>query len=453
MSRQNILPMVADRFLNTPLLIDPAKAATIYGVLSGRINADVPLDLGGMDAEAVEFEVTTGGPTPEATRFRGSHRTADGGYTDLRREGSVAMIEVTGSLVNRGAWVGASSGLTSYEGIGAMADKARLDPSITAAILDINSPGGEATGMFALAEKVRALAAVKPVIAVVNDVAASAAYGIASAATEIVISPTSFVGSIGVVMVHMDHSGEMKQKGHKATIIHAGARKVDGHPFGPLSSDVKANLQAKVDVLYERFLETVEVGRGSRLNADAARDTEAEIFIGQQAIELGIADRIGTFDAVLEELSTNARSGTTTENVKMATENNGPKTEGATITQAQHDSAVSDARAAGMVEGQKAATARVGSILSSEAGLANPKLAAHFAFKTEMDAESAVLALEAAGPSAPVQAEGSQAHSLENRAEGSGNEFGADDDRKTPDASASEDVWGSTVAEHNNRFS
>lgn len=450
MSRQNILPLVADRFLNTPLLIDPAKAATIYGVLSGRIGADIPLDLGDVDAEAVEFEVSTGGPTPQATRFRGAHRTARGDFSLLRREGSVAMIDITGSLVNRGAWVGASSGLTSYEGIGALVDQARTDDEVKAVILDINSPGGEATGMFGVSEKVRALAAVKPVIAVVNDVAASAAYGIASAATEIVISPTSFVGSIGVVMVHIDHSGEMKQKGQKATIIHAGARKVDGHPFGPLSSDVKANLQAKVDVLYDRFLETVEAGRGERLSAEAARDTEAEIFIGQQAIELGIADRMGTFDAVLEELSTHAHSGKTTENVTMTTQANGPKTEGATITQAQHDQAVADAKTAGFAEGQAAATTRIGAILSSEAGLANPKLAAHFAFKTEMSAESADEALKAAGPAPAPEASGG-IETPEQRAKGDNAEFGADSaDKNTPDASG--DVWGDIVSSHNQQF-
>lgn len=449
MSRQNLLPLLADRFLNTPLLIDPAKAATIYGVLSGRIGADVPLDFESVDAAPVEFEVSTGGPTPQATRFRGSHRTADGGYTDLRREGSVAMIEVTGSLVNRGAWVGASSGLTSYEGIGAMADKARLDPSIKAVILDINSPGGEATGMFALAGKIRALSAVKPVVAVVNDVAASAAYGIASAATEIVISPTSFVGSIGVVMVHMDHSGEMEKKGVKSTIFQGGRHKTDGHPFGPLSGDVKASLQMKVDTLYESFVEAVAEGRGARLDAAAAYKTEAEIFIGAKAIELGLADRMGTFDAVLDELKTNARSGTTTENVKMANENNGPKTEGANITQAQSDSAAVDARAAGVAEGQKAATARIGSILNSEAGLANPKLAAHFAFKTEMSAESANEALVAAGPAAASDV--NKIPTPDQRAEGGENEFGADDERKTPSAEG-EDVWKTTVAEQNRRF-
>lgn len=441
MPRQNILPMIADRFLNTPLLIDPAKAATIYGVLQGRISADIPLDLEEIDAEVVECEIKTGAPMPGATRFKGSHRTAEGGYSYLRRDKDVALIDITGSLVNRGAWVGASSGLTSYEGIAAQIDKARMDDELHAAILDINSPGGEATGMFTVAQKVRELAAVKPVIAVVNDVAASAAYGIASGAHEIVISPTSFVGSIGVVMVHIDHSGEMEQKGLKATIIHAGANKVDGHPFGPLSKDVRANLQAKVDILYERFLETVEAGRGERLDASRARKTEADIFIGQQAVELGIADRIGTFDQVLAELQ-NAPSGSKTETIAMADKTNGPKSEGTPIPQADHEQAVADAKAAGARE----ASARISAIMTCEEAKGREALASHFAFKTTMSLDDAKASL-AVAPKEPEVKGGTSILTPEQRA-GTEPEIGADEPKNQ---SSTDHGWGDVTAEINQR--
>jgi len=452
MPRQNILPMIADRFLNTPLLIDPSKAATIYGVLQGRIAADIPLELTGSAGASLEVEADNDRPTPEATRFAGNYRTDEGGFSYLRRAKGVALIDITGSLVNRGAWIGASSGMTSYEGISAQIDRAREGAEsgeIIAAILDINSPGGEATGMFGAAEKVRALAAIIPVIAVVNDVAASAAYGIASGATEIVISPTSFVGSIGVVMVHIDHSGEMEQKGHKATILQAGAKKTEGHPFGPLSASVKASLQSKVNTLYDRFLETVEAGRGERLNAAAARETEADIFIGQEAIDLGIADRIGTFDAVLEQLQSNALSGSNTETIKMATTPNGPKSEGgATYTQAQQDSAVATAKAEGIKEGAASATTRIGAILTSEAGKANVTLAAHLAFKTEMDADAAISTLTAAGISGSVPVAPTTPPGPEQRA-GTEPEMGADDPQPKPSASSG---WGDVTASINKRI-
>jgi capsid assembly protease len=299
------LARMADRVLNRPLLIHPAKAETIFGVLEGRITLDaVP------EAEKLE-------PKPDASRFVGGYRRPNGESTRFTRvSGNTALVSATGSLVNRGAWVGANSGLTSYEGLGAQVDEIAADKDIRNVILDIDSYGGEATGMAALASKIRGLRQTKYVVAVVNDVAASAGYGIASSADEIVVSPTSIVGSIGVVMLHLDRSGELQAKGIRPTLIHAGAKKVDGNPFGPLPDNVRADMQKDVLAFYDQFLGTVEAGRAfptdarrkSRLPADKARATEADTFIGEEAIALGLADRMASLDEVLAELSRPVRA-------------------------------------------------------------------------------------------------------------------------------------------------
>lgn len=281
----NFLPLLADRVLNRPLLLDPAKAETIFAVLEGRITLGVPF-ADAPDANAL---------LPDASRMVGSYRRDNRPVGLSRKVGNAAVITVDGSLVNRGAWIGASSGLTSYEGLTAQIEDAAADREVAGILLDINSPGGEATGMFALAATIRAARGSKPVVAFVNDVAASAAYGIASAADEIVVSPTSIVGSIGVVMLHLDRSKELADKGIKPTLIHSGANKVDGNPFAALSDDVRASLQADADTFYDRFLETVEAGRGQRTTAQRARQTEARTFIGQAAIDAGLADRMATF--------------------------------------------------------------------------------------------------------------------------------------------------------------
>jgi hypothetical protein len=130
-----------------------------------------------------------------------------------RMADGVAIIPVLDTLVNRGAWLDSRSGLTSYEGIAAQLRAAGSDPEVRSVLLDISSPGGEAAGMAGLADLIRSVRQTKPVTAFVNDMAASAAYGIASAANEIVISPTSTVGSIGVVMLHADRSGELAAQG------------------------------------------------------------------------------------------------------------------------------------------------------------------------------------------------------------------------------------------------
>jgi signal peptide peptidase SppA len=292
---ENFLPLLADRILNRPLLVHPDKAATILHILEGRIT----------------LSANTDKAPPQASRFVGSIDPRSG-RRFTRAAGKTAIITVDGSLVNRGAWIGASSGLTSYEGIAAQLDEIAAEArggTLENLVIDMNSYGGEATGMAAVATKIRNLRKSMHVVAVVNDVAASAGYGIVSSADEIVISPTSLVGSIGVVMMHLDRSAEMNAKGIRPTLIHAGAKKVDGNPFGPLPENVRADMQKDVLAFYDQFLETVEAGRGkARLSAKKARETEADVFIGKEAIAAGLADRMASLDEVLAELSRPARA-------------------------------------------------------------------------------------------------------------------------------------------------
>jgi len=434
----NYLPLIADRMIGTPLLLEPGKAQTLFQVLQARITRGGSDDIGDQPQDD---------PETEASAFTGRRRRSDGSYSLARRAGTVAIVEIHGSLVNRGAWIGADSGLTSYEGIGAQIAAAMQDDEVTAIILDIDSPGGEATGMFGLAEKVRAANAVKPVIAVVDDLAASAAYGIASGAHEIVCSPTSMIGSIGVVLVHMDHSGELEKKGVKATIIHAGANKVDGHPFGPLSAGVKDNLQSRVNTLYDRFLETVENGRGARMNASAARQTEANVFIGQQAIDRNLADRIGTFETVLAELQQGAVSGFKTQDtITMATDKAQPTAEVNAVTQAAHDAAVTQAKADGVKEGATQERARISSIMSSDAAKGRPKAAMAMALNSDMSAESAAAVL--AETALEGGTEKAAPLTVEERAKGEAEMGGGD--TATPPAEAKAG-WGAAIAEANQR--
>ena len=320
---------VADQVLNRPLLILPEKLAVISAVLGGRI---------GIDAAGLDLDQ----PMPEATRFKGSSVDEDAAsgrrsYMPYRRtpEG-VAIITITGSLVNRGAWVGASSGLTSYEGIKFQLEQASADPKAKAILIDIESPGGQAIGAFETADAVRAAAAVKQVWVVVNGMAASAAYAIASAADRIVTTPSGISGSIGVVMMHADYSRMLDQEGITPTLIHAGAHKVDANPFEPLSDAVKADLQAEIGQLMDMFVASVAAGRKD-LSPEAIRATEARTFIGQAAVDVGLADAIGSFDDVLADLS----RGTTRSN-------RSPRTASMNFTQADVDAA----HAKGVQEGE-----------------------------------------------------------------------------------------------------
>lgn len=346
-----VLAHIADRVLNRPLLITPDKAQVILSVLSGRIGIS----------------------SPEASRFEGDpyRRDANGqpiGINPYRVSNGVAIVTITGSLVNRGAWIGASSGLTSYEGIQHQLKTAASDPAVHSVILDIASPGGEATGAMETAALVRELAKTKRTVAVVNGMACSAAYAIASGASEIVTTETSVSGSIGVVLLHADISRQLAAEGVTPTLIFAGTHKVDGNPFEPLPESVRSDLQAEVDAFYGAFTSAVGKGRGSRLTAKAAAQTEARIFVGPAAVAAGIADRLGTFETVLTDLrqtSSGRSSQPSSRRTKMENET------GATAShqgpsQAEHEAKVASARDDGRKAGRSEGIADVAAVLGAD---------------------------------------------------------------------------------------
>jgi signal peptide peptidase SppA len=279
--------------LNRPLLILPEKLAIISEVLAGRI---------GIDASAL---------APDASRFVG---TARQGESYKITPGGVAVVSVIGSLINRGAWIGAPSGLVSYEALAHQIESAAKDPKIRSILLDLESPGGECVGCFELAALVRRVNAEKPIIAHVNGMAASAAFAIASGARSIVSTESAISGSIGVVLLHADFSRAIDKAGVTPTFVFAGAHKKDGNAYEPLSKEVTADLQQEVDGFYQMFVDCVAAGRGARLTAAAARATEAKTFIGKDAVAAGLADSLGSFSDLLADLekSPGATRATTT---------------------------------------------------------------------------------------------------------------------------------------------
>jgi signal peptide peptidase SppA len=399
----NILARIADRVIGRPLMLHPAKAELIASILADRIGIEAFID---PRASTLPPELTTPlKERPAANRLVGEP-VGMGRQELYRRVGGVGVIPVVGTLVNRGVAIGEdSSGFTSYEGLGAQIMAAMNDPQVQSILLDIDSPGGEATGMFALAQLIRNARAQKPITAVVDDMAASAAYGIASAATDIVVSPTSIAGSIGVVMMHLDQSAELQMKGRKPTLIFAGAHKVDGHPFGPLSANVRADLQREVDTFYSRFVEQVAAGR-PKLTTDAIRATEARIYIGSEAIDVGLADRMGTFEDALTRMSS-AVTARSKLGAPLMSQTPNPEM----IARADHDAAVAAARTegqtAGRTEGEASgrtqAVTRIRAILTCAEAEGRQAQALVFALDSDMSPEVAVKAL-AASPAATKSA-------------------------------------------------
>ncbi|CCF97560.1 S49 family peptidase [Ralstonia solanacearum] len=269
-----LLPHLATRLFGVPLAIDRPKLDVILSVLGPRVG------LAGL-APPGDYTPPPRGPA--------------------RGHAQIAVIPIHGTLVRRTVGLEAESGLASYTAIGDQLDAALADPGVAAILLDVDSPGGESGGVFDLADRIRAAAAVKPVWAVANDMAFSAAYALASAASRVFVSRTGGVGSIGVIAMHVDQSVKDQQDGIRYTAVFAGARKNDLNPHEPITDAAQAQLQAEVDRLYGLFVATVANNRG--IAAEAVTATEAGLFFGQDALAAGLADAVGTFDDALAQLT------------------------------------------------------------------------------------------------------------------------------------------------------
>ena len=270
----NVLPHLAARLFGVPLAIHRPKLDVILAVLGSRVGVT---DL----AAPVGYTPAPRAPTPAT--------------------GKVAVLPIHGTLVRRTSGIEAESGLTSYTAIAAQLDAALASPDIAAILLDVDSPGGESGGVFDLVDRIRAAAQVKPVWAVANDMAFSAAYALASAASRVFVARTGGVGSIGVIAMHVDQSVKDAKDGIHYTAVFAGERKNDLNPHEPISNAAHAVLQTEVGRIYGLFVETVARHRG--LDADAVRATEAGLFFGPDAVSAGLADAVGGFDDALAQLT------------------------------------------------------------------------------------------------------------------------------------------------------
>jgi len=291
---------IAQRAFNTPLMLDPTKASVIARAFGPRM-------LGLAAGADVEIKGDAGAVSNAHNQPHAASLVGDELHIQLQKHGGgfsiiqgVAVITVTGTLVRRGSWVGESSGSTSYEGLSAQIRAAVGDPNVRAIALEIDSFGGEAAGIFDLAEQIRAARAVKPVHAFVADYALSAGYAIASQADWITVPPFGEAGSIGVVSMHVDFEDKLANEGVRVTLIHSGEKKVEGNPFEHLPEDVRSRIQKDNDAMRLRFAQDVVVGRKGRVTLESALLTEAGVYRGDAAVKAGLADEVSEARAAFE---------------------------------------------------------------------------------------------------------------------------------------------------------
>lgn len=250
----------------------------------------------GVIMDILEFRASGGVFTAEEIEAR----TADLKRSNtVQRRKRVAVVPLYGTIMPRARLMGDISAGRSIEDFRDDLLDADADPDVSDIILDIASPGGSVEQVPEVAEVIRNLS--KPTVAVANTDAASAAYWLATQADELVVTPSGEVGSIGVWTAHQNIADAQAKAGIQTTLISAGKYKVEGHPFGPLDDEARAEMQAKVDHYYAMFVADVARGRGTDIDAVRNGFGEGRMVTAPDAVRMGMADRVATLDQVVAE--------------------------------------------------------------------------------------------------------------------------------------------------------
>jgi signal peptide peptidase SppA len=316
----------------------------------------------------------------------------------------LAFIPMRGTLVHRNGdpWYGTRG----YDDIRREFDAAIADPDVAGIVFDIHSGGGMVYGNFELAEHIRKNRDEKPSLSVVNAGAMSGAYSLGSSAKRMVSTPSGDSGSIGVLTMHVDMSKALEKFGVAISLIHAGEHKVDGNPFNPLPDNVRADMQTRLDGMWQKFISVVAINRG--MSEQAVRDTQARVYQADEAVKIGLVDAvmspqdaIASFRAEVFGSSTNDnRSATMSDTKKTDATVDAGKKQDENVEQKKPDATV-DAGKGGDGEEEKADAgaamqARCAAITGCEEAKGREALANHFAFKTNMSVDDAKAALAAA---------------------------------------------------------
>ena len=285
---------IVSEFLNTPWAIMPDKLASIANLL-----ADQSIGIK-YDAEEIQNKIgAIDRIAPES------------------KQGAIAVIPVRGTIVQRANMFDEVSGVVSADRIAASVMEAVNDNEVSDIILDMSTPGGSVYGIAEAAEVIYKAREHKRVIAVANSLAASAGYWLGAAASELVVTPGGEVGSIGVITAHADYSKFIEAENMpmqalpKITFITSSEYKSEGNAYEPLSDEAKASIQARVNEYDEMFVDAIARYRNTTAAAVKSGFGKGRVVGAQEAVNLGMADRIATLSEVLGDLRSAGRTSNT----------------------------------------------------------------------------------------------------------------------------------------------
>jgi signal peptide peptidase SppA len=283
MNRQLLL----SEFLTTPWALMPERLQAMAGVLTRWSAGEPPTD------EAM-FQIQSERVLRDTRKQMAAANAGSG----------IAVLPLYGVVTQRGNMVNDISGpgSTSTQQFTSALRQVLADDTVGQILIDIDSPGGSVYGVAELASEIVKARAQKPVVAVANSLAASAAYWIGCSASEFYVTPGGEVGSIGVWQAHFDYSKALEEEGVKTTLISAGKFKVEGNPYVPLDPEAQAFMQSRVDDYYNAFIQAVAVGRGVTVDVVRNGMGEGRVLGADAALTQRMVDGIASFDDVLARM-------------------------------------------------------------------------------------------------------------------------------------------------------
>lgn len=284
--------LLVAEFLATPWALMPERLNALAGVVI-RWSAGVSAEAQTMDRIQADRMI------------RESRRQS----ATAQSSGGIAVLPLYGVVTQRGNMVDDVSGpgSTSTQQFSSALRQLLADDTVGQILIDIDSPGGSVYGVAELADEIQGARSQKPIVAVANSLAASAAYWIGCSASEFYVTPGGEVGSIGVWQAHQDYSQALEESGVKTTLISAGKFKVEGNPYSPLDADAQSFMQSRVDDYYAAFTKSVARGRGVSVAQVREGMGQGRVLGAEAALAQNMVDGVATFDDVLKKMRRDAK--------------------------------------------------------------------------------------------------------------------------------------------------
>ncbi|HHG8731127.1 TPA: S49 family peptidase [Citrobacter freundii] len=393
------LPHIASMAFNSPLLIEPAYARVFFCALASQMGIGTVRDTRG--------ELLTGDQIAnELALFGEEERSVE--RKPYQVSGRIAVIPVSGTLVSKASYLSSYSGMTGYNTIIGLLGKAVHDPDVDGILLDMDTPGGMVAGAFDCADNIARMREIKPIWALANDMNCSAGQLIASAASHRLITQTARTGSIGVLMAHSNYSGQLQQDGIEITLLHSGAHKVDGNIYEKLPEDVRKKMQTAIDATRQMFADKVAQYTG--LSVEEVLATEAAVYSGADALEVGLADELvlntdaiaHMREAIGSKTTTRNSGGSMSKTTATTTLVNQPSGEGLNVNQPDTGATLTAEQLKAAV---KAESQRMMGIMNCEEAIGRGELAKELAATEGLGVDDAKRILAAAPKSAQARSE------------------------------------------------